>query len=166
TLTKQTFSQKNKTYEIYTDKMTFNDAKDVCFKRGGSLLEISDEIENNYITRRLLFDERYWIGAKRIMHYSSIFLYTNGKNMKYINWPATEPKPSETSNCVNIMNGKMYVDNCNESLKFICEYTNHSTDSSGDVILEDVIKQNIGLHKKLKDNELKTSIIWKIIGIR
>ncbi|RWR99188.1 hypothetical protein B4U80_15093, partial [Leptotrombidium deliense] len=61
--------------------MTFNDAKDICFKRGGSLLEISDEIENNYITRRLLFDERYWIGAKRIMHYSSIFLYTNGKNM-------------------------------------------------------------------------------------
>ncbi|RWS23190.1 hypothetical protein B4U80_13955, partial [Leptotrombidium deliense] len=161
----QSFKKGDKKYEICAEKMTFNDAKEVCFQKGGSLLEINNENENDFIAQHLLFDMRYWIGAKRLMHYSSIFLYTNGGNMKYVNWPASEPKPTEYDNCVNIINGKMHTDKCAEKFLFICEYKENTEPSSGDVIIEDVLRENKRLNKELKEIKLLTNAQWQIIRV-
>ncbi|RWS26884.1 macrophage mannose receptor 1-like isoform X2 [Leptotrombidium deliense] len=151
----------NKTYEIFAEKLNFNDAK----QKGGSLLEIRDEMENKFISQHLLFDKRYWIGAKRFMLHSSLFLYTNGKKMKYANWPAAEPKPTEMDNCVNIKNGKMHVDICDELFQFICEFENYGTKSSGNVVIEDVMRENHRLSKELNETKLLTNTQSQIMRI-
>ncbi|RWS20520.1 hypothetical protein B4U80_14261 [Leptotrombidium deliense] len=152
---KHTFENEYKRYEVYTVKMTFNNAKEVCFERGGSLVEISNEIENDIVTQHLLFNNKYWIGAKRMI----------GRNMEYVNWEASEPKITEKDNCVNLINGRMHTDNCGEMFDFISENKDYASKPYDDVIFGEIMRENKRFSKELKEAKKFIYVQWQIIRI-
>ncbi|RWS21424.1 hypothetical protein B4U80_14146 [Leptotrombidium deliense] len=156
----------NKKYKFFVDKKTFKEAKEFCLHTNGKLLEIRDANENKFISEKLLFGQSYWIGAIRLMTYSSIFLHSSGKYMSFVNWDATEPKPTESDNCVKFENAKMYTDNCEKQFMFICEYPERKAVSNVNTVIESLISENRKLQNDFDSMTLLIStILQKLFNI-
>ncbi|RWS24859.1 Macrophage mannose receptor 1-like protein, partial [Leptotrombidium deliense] len=90
----------NKTYNVAFKKMNFIDAIKYCQSLNSTLLLIKSQAENTFLETKTLFNTGYWLGTIRLVAHLGYFVTTDGKELKYMNWDVTEPKPSTTSNCV------------------------------------------------------------------
>lgn len=97
-----------KIYAVYDDVNSWNEAKEFCETRGGSLVAITTKAEQNYVTSLLKNSNvsQYWIGATRGS--GDTYSWVTGENFAYNNWNSGEPNNNNgTENCVVMFkNGK------------------------------------------------------------
>lgn len=112
------------TYEYYEMAVPWEQAVRICEKKGGHLVTISDQAENNIVCGML--SSHTWLGARTLGKDSSWF-WINCENLSYTNWTAYQP------DCYNNIEFfmMMYAEagNWNDfpnttPLFFVCEYDN------------------------------------------
>ena len=92
-------------YEIFDQGMIWSDAKRICEERGGHLVTITSEEEQNFVTS--LIEEgkmnQYWLGGQRS---DKEYVWITGESMEYSNWDKGEPNGIENNNeyCAEILN--------------------------------------------------------------
>lgn len=82
-----------KAYELYNTEMNWEDAKVFAEFRGGYLVTITSEAENNIIREMIKFgnNSAYYIGAYRYVDDQNIWAWVTGEKFDYACWTDGEP---------------------------------------------------------------------------
>nr|XP_047141831.1 uncharacterized protein LOC101241607 isoform X2 [Hydra vulgaris] len=104
-----------------------------CQSKGGNLLSIENQEENQFVQSSLIKDNAdYWIGLNKLWNYRR-FVWSDHTYTQFFNWIGGEPNTADdVKNCVE-MNSNGWRDNeCNTLNGFICkvkrgilDYVNH-----------------------------------------
>ena len=76
------------TIYISQNHEVWSDADSICSSLGGSLVSISDSLENSFI--HSLINEYVWIGLTDELN-EGTFLWTSGEPLIYTNWLPSQP---------------------------------------------------------------------------
>ena len=126
----KTFDYNGHRYEVYSNRVGWSTAKQICEQLGGHLVTINSSNENSMIQNNTngLKNERYWIG------YSDLSVegkwgWITGETNNYSNWADGEPNNTQRiEDCAEIVtkSGKwndIKGFSCiNLNIGFICEY--------------------------------------------
>ncbi|MCQ4022703.1 MULTISPECIES: lectin-like protein [unclassified Ruminococcus] len=87
----------NKKYELYDDSVTWEKAKELCEEKGGHLVTINNQHENDLVCN-MISDRNcnVWIGASYNEN-TSEWEWVNGENFDYTNWSYDEPSSENGS---------------------------------------------------------------------
>ena len=107
-------------YEYYNLLMTWPEAKKLCETKGGHLVTISSQEENDYVYGLM---QTGWIGANDIDEEGS-FAWVTGEPFGYSNWRADEPNnASDNEDAVQMWEEGVWNDYSGDNiLPFVCEY--------------------------------------------
>ena len=116
-----------KTYALFTDVMTWDDAKAKCEALGGHLVTVTSEGEQKLI--ELLTDKgirpAYWIGLTDQAKEGS-FQWVTGEALSYTHWAEDRPRINSSRNWVHLTDDHTWNDNGSTDLStaigFICEW--------------------------------------------
>ena len=130
-------------YAVCDESMSWDDAKAACEKRGGHLVCINDEKEQQFIQTIVIGGKKsyYWIGLSDEKK-EGVFEWINGESLTYTNWSEDQPdnwNDSEDSVMLpnrdmqytdwanafgtwNDMNSKGDKDHSLEQMGFLCEW--------------------------------------------
>lgn len=108
-------------YYCSTTSATWPQAKAVCESKGGHLVSINSQEENNYLANILTLQSA-WIGLSDHLSEGS-FKWTNGDALNYTNWYPGQPNNyNNNQDYVEIMNNGQWNDQYNYySLEYIME---------------------------------------------
>ncbi|RWS19582.1 CD209 antigen-like protein A isoform X2, partial [Leptotrombidium deliense] len=119
-----------KCYYFEKFQVTFKEANELCKSMNATLLSINDEEENEFVNRKIIFNENYWTAAVRIIRNQRLFAFINGEIFDYTRWAKNEPQHGQSLNCVRSTNGLWFASDCSEKYSFICEATFFASNSS------------------------------------
>ena len=115
-------------YELYNESMTWESAKLFCEKKGGHLVTISDEKENEFVNgmrcRNLSTDyqQSIWLGGSDTAN-EGTWSWITGEPFTYSNWELNEPNGGTTQNYLQMYSSGNWDDVQNEAGRFVvCEY--------------------------------------------
>ena len=115
-------------YELYNESMTWESAKLFCEKKGGHLVTISDEKENEFVNgmrcRNLSTDyqQSIWLGGSDTAN-EGTWSWITGEPFTYSNWEPNEPNGGTTQNYLQMYSSGNWDDVQNEAGRFVvCEY--------------------------------------------
>ena len=115
-------------YELYNESMTWESAKLFCEKKGGHLVTISDEKENEFVNgmrcRNLSTDyqQSIWLGGSDTAN-EGTWSWITGEAFTYNNWEPNEPNGGTTQNYLQMYSSGNWDDVQNETGRFVvCEY--------------------------------------------
>lgn len=115
-------------YELYNESMTWESAKLFCEKKGGHLVTISDEKENEFVNgmrcRNLSTDyqQSIWIGGSDAAN-EGTWSWITGEPFTYSNWEPNEPNGGTSQNYLQMYSSGNWDDVQNEAGRFVvCEY--------------------------------------------
>ena len=115
-------------YELYNESMTWESAKLFCEKKGGHLVTISDEKENEFVNgmrcRNLSTDyqQSIWLGGSDTAN-EGTWSWITGEAFTYSNWEPNEPNGGTTQNYLQMYSSGNWDDVQNETGRFVvCEY--------------------------------------------
>ena len=115
-------------YELYNESMTWESAKFFCEKKGGHLVTISDEKENEFVNgmrcRNLSTDyqQSIWLGGSDTAN-EGTWSWITGEPFTYSNWEPNEPNGGTTQNYLQMYSSGNWDDVQNEAGRFVvCEY--------------------------------------------
>lgn len=120
------------TYEYYNMVMPWNQAYRFCESKGGHLVTISDDDENNFVHG--MISSNSWIGSTSINNSNKWYWITN-EPFDYTNWNAGEPNCYNSIEYYGVMlysgsDAKKWNDLPNTtSMAFVCEYDNNDVDA-------------------------------------
>ena len=88
----KTFEYDRKKYEVYSNIVDWQTAKNLCAQKGGHLVTIESADENNAIFENIkdLTNNRYWIGITDV-NSEGTWSWVNGETSTYSNWNTGEP---------------------------------------------------------------------------
>ena len=169
--TEKTAYYKNNKYELFNIKMTWQQAKSECERRGGHLVYINSSEENELVTGLAEGFKYYiWLGATDEQR-EGYWYWTNGDMLSYSNWNSGEPNNSAAEggpeNYLQLLvsgesKGK-WNDSANNSdtvAGFVCEYDDYymTGDANGDskINVRDVtaIQRFVGEFVQFTDEQL------------
>ena len=115
-------------YELYNESMTWESAKLFCEKKGGHLVTISDEKENEFVNgmrcRNLSTDyqQSIWLGGSDTAN-EGTWSWITGEPFTYSNWKPNEPNGGTSQNYLQMYSSGNWDDVQNEAGRFVvCEY--------------------------------------------
>ena len=115
-------------YELYNESMTWESAKLFCEKKGGHLVTISDEKENEFVNgmrcRNLSTDyqQSIWLGGSDTAN-EGTWSWITGEAFTYSNWEPDEPNGGTSQNYIQMYSSGNWDDVQNEVGRFVvCEY--------------------------------------------
>lgn len=115
-------------YELYNESMTWESAKLFCEKKGGHLVTISDEKENEFVNgmrcRNLSTDyqQSIWLGGSDAAN-EGTWSWITGEPFTYSNWEPNEPNGGTSQNYLQMYSSGNWDDVQNEAGRFVvCEY--------------------------------------------
>ena len=115
-------------YELYNESMTWESAKLFCEKKGGHLVTISDEKENEFVNgmrcRNLSTDyqQSIWLGGSDTAN-EGTWSWITGEAFTYSNWEPDEPNGGTSQNYLQMYSSGNWDDVQNETGRFVvCEY--------------------------------------------
>ena len=115
-------------YELYNESMTWESAKLFCEKKGGHLVTISDEKENEFVNgmrcRNLSTDyqQSIWLGGSDTAN-EGTWSWITGESFTYSNWEPNEPNGGNSQNYLQMYSSGNWDDVQNEAGRFVvCEY--------------------------------------------
>ena len=115
-------------YELYNESMTWESAKLFCEKKGGHLVTISDEKENEFVNgmrcRNLSTDyqQSIWLGGSDTAN-EGTWSWITGEAFTYSNWEPDEPNGGTSQNYLQMYSSGNWDDVQNEVGRFVvCEY--------------------------------------------
>lgn len=115
-------------YELYNESMTWESAKLFCEKKGGHLVTISDEKENEFVNgmrcRNLSTDyqQSIWLGGSDTAN-EGTWSWITGEPFTYSNWEPNEPNGGTSQNYLQMYSSGNWDDVQNEAGRFVvCEY--------------------------------------------
>lgn len=126
----QTVSVDGKSYEVYEESTDWQTAKKICEKKGGSLVVIDSDIENNTIKELIQCSSKkeFWIGITDIDR-EAVWKNVFGDAQTYTNWNTGEPNNGLRAENYCIIkkddgkwNDTLGIANQFRSIGFICEY--------------------------------------------
>lgn len=154
---------KSNKYELYDKTLTWEDANQLAKIKGGHLVTITSQEEEDFIEKLINNGNEYyyWLGGKK--NSSNNFEWTNSENFNYSNWATNEP--NNTNNVENYIfkyksSGK-WNDNINfiNNIGFIIEYDNYiklgDINSDGKISVNDVteLQMYISQSKDFSDEQ-------------
>ena len=101
----------------YVEKATWTDARDWCEFNGASLITVTSQEENAFLSA-LKFES--WIGAHQE---NGQWVWTDGAEMSFTNWQTVKTKFAQ-GNCAMMQRyhgGKWGKRNCTTLAAFVCE---------------------------------------------
>lgn len=119
---------KNK-YFLVTEPKTWADAKKLCEEQGGHLARIESAEEHAFCAKLIQMyrpatknDRWIWIdGADEALE--ATYLYSNGKEVKYLKWDAMKPNAGSTFNWLTLdVTTGLFHDADSQKRPFICEW--------------------------------------------
>ena len=166
-------------YELYDNAVSWLEAKELCEKKGGHLVTIDSEEENERIFKLIENNDSFiWIGASYNTE-TQEWNWVTGEPMNYTNWNDGEPSASDTNpeyyahmysfnfgnsdvkgkwnDVVGIKSWASYYSENNSM--YICEYNPGSTDNYymvGDIDSDEIIsiKDCTDLQKHISDVDI------------
>ncbi|RWS24418.1 membrane-bound C-type lectin-like protein [Leptotrombidium deliense] len=150
----------SKCYHFEKFGASFTEASEICRSENSSLVSIQDVNENDFLKRKMLFNENYWTAGIRIIQNNDYFTWSNGDSFQFTNWAENEPKRESNANCISIRHGQWFASDCNEKYSVICERTKASKKYMEDELGSSLInKHMISINKATVDlKNLKESI--------
>lgn len=157
-------------YELYNESMTWESAKLFCEKKGGHLVTISDEKENEFVNgmrcRNLSTDyqQSIWLGGSDTAN-EGTWSWITGEPFTYSNWEPNEPNGGTSQNYLQMYSSGNWDDVQNEAGRFVlCEYDSVQpklTPVASSLSLSDNIGFNI--YMQISDNVLSDDGAMMII---
>lgn len=157
-------------YELYNESMTWESAKLFCEKKGGHLVTISDEKENEFVNgmrcRNLSTDyqQSIWLGASDAAN-EGTWSWITGEPFTYSNWEPNEPNGGTSQNYLQMYSSGNWDDVQNEAGRFVvCEYDSvqpKQTPVASSLSLSDNIGFNI--YMRISDDVLSDDGAMMII---
>ncbi|XP_060570423.1 perlucin-like protein [Ruditapes philippinarum] len=113
-------------YLFSHDTEDWANAVTLCQILGGHLVEIEDDIENQYIVAQAkLYNSAFWIGLNDLQEENSWMWVNSNDPVKYANWAPNQPdNGGQDENCVHLYPGFSYHWNdfpCHKLNHYICE---------------------------------------------
>lgn len=153
-------------YELYNESMTWESAKLFCEKKGGHLVTISDEKENEFVNgmrcRNLSTDyqQSIWLGGSDTAN-EGTWSWITGEAFTYNNWEPNEPNGGTTQNYLQMYSSGNWDDVQNETGRFVvCEYDSVQpklTPVASSLSLSDNIGFNI--YMQISDDVLSDDVL-------
>lgn len=157
-------------YELYNESMTWESAKLFCEKKGGHLVTISDEKENEFVNgmrcRNLSTDyqQSIWLGGSDAAN-EGTWSWITGEPFTYSNWEPNEPNGGTSQNYLQMYSSGKWDDVQNEAGRFVvCEYDSvqpKQTPVASSLSLSDNIGFNI--YMRISDDVLSDDGAMMII---
>lgn len=157
-------------YELYNESMTWESAKLFCEKKGGHLVTISDEKENEFVNgmrcRNLSTDykQSIWLGGSDTAN-EGTWSWITGEPFTYSNWEPNEPNGGTSQNYLQMYSSGNWDDVQNEAGRFVvCEYDSvqpKQTPVASSLSLSDNIGFNI--YMRISDDVLSDDGAMMII---
>ena len=157
-------------YELYNESMTWESAKLFCEKKGGHLVTISDEKENEFVNgmrcRKLSTDyqQSIWLGGSDAAN-EGTWSWITGEPFTYSNWEPNEPNGGTSQNYLQMYSSGNWDDVQNEAGRFVvCEYDSvqpKQTPVASSLSLSDNIGFNI--YMRISDDVLSDDGAMMII---
>ena len=157
-------------YELYNESMTWESAKLFCEKKGGHLVTISDEKENEFVNgmrcRNLSTDyqQSIWLGGSDAAN-EGTWSWITGESFTYSNWEPNEPNGGTSQNYLQMYSSGNWDDVQNEAGRFVvCEYDSvqpKQTPVASSLSLSDNIGFNI--YMRISDDVLSDDGAMMII---
>ncbi|MDY7108502.1 MAG: FG-GAP-like repeat-containing protein [Planctomycetota bacterium] len=96
----------NHTYYLIDEQLHAPDAEDRAIDRGGHLVTINDEEENDWIVATFGGTDLFWIGLTDSEDYggheSDVWVWMSGEPVSYLNWDTGEPNEGQDGDFVII----------------------------------------------------------------
>ncbi|XP_048736074.2 macrophage mannose receptor 1-like isoform X1 [Ostrea edulis] len=119
----------SKCYKLVTNAKSWSNAKSDCkTTKGGSMLSVGDQIEQEFVTSMLKdIKQSIWIGLRKV---GSTFVWENNQEVKFTNWGSGEPSGysyGQSRYCAvvqskfGVKTGKWKTTRCSDSKGYICE---------------------------------------------
>ena len=116
-------------YQLQRSSRTWQQARDVCIRKGAHLVDIDSEEENTFVanfadTGGLIVN--YWIGVNDLDSEND-FRGSDGSTHKFFNWREGEPNNSKEEDCIEVIRKAWSLESkwndidCSESRPFVCE---------------------------------------------
>ena len=88
----KSFEYNGRKYEVYSNIVDWQTAKNLCAQKGGHLVTIGSSEENNAIAENIkgLSNDRYWIGVSDVGS-EGTWNWVTDENIGYSNWNSGEP---------------------------------------------------------------------------
>ncbi|XP_072038583.1 CD209 antigen-like protein A [Amphiura filiformis] len=105
-------------------------ARTTCQAKGGDLVVINNQAENDFLRRKLISSGGHWIGLTdaesegTFVWVDTTFARTGGKDLLYTNWQDGEPNQLGEEDCITMSTGGWNDEDCSTSDNgYICEKT-------------------------------------------
>ncbi len=131
-------------YEFVAEDMTWPEAREACIKRGGHLVTVTSQEEQEYLKSMFLningSDVGGWLGAYSDGAYGgekNDWRWVTGEQWFYTNWDANEPSNSRGEEWFAhfwkemTWNDVAYDDPKNSQFGYICEYDDFQDETQG-----------------------------------
>ncbi|KAI8482560.1 hypothetical protein Bbelb_397080 [Branchiostoma belcheri] len=110
-----------KCYKVFTDAMTYSQARQVCIDNGGSLAMIKNSEINSFV--KTLPSDHKWFGLTDEVTEGQ-FLWEDGSSLTstgFTDWYPGEPNGGSLENCVQYWRQTWNDRSCTDQLGFTCE---------------------------------------------
>ena len=106
-------------YSISSSAKSWTDSKAHCLGESANLVNIGSPMENEFIRSKI--SERYWSGLREVA--DNQLNWVDDENAPdYVNWIAGQPVYQDGRNdCVYVQSGSWRLDDCGQSIQFVCE---------------------------------------------
>ncbi|MFX0123420.1 MAG: C-type lectin domain-containing protein [Candidatus Hodarchaeota archaeon] len=124
-------------YQLINLEKTWLEANKDCERRGGHLVTISSEEENNFVSN-LAGSQNIWIGLTDEIHEGS-WQWVNGESLTYTNWDSEEPNNSGPGEDYGMMYDNGLWNDAGppgtpeEAYPYVCEWDNRSSNIYSDL---------------------------------
>ncbi|XP_069815746.1 C-type lectin domain family 17, member A-like [Dendropsophus ebraccatus] len=109
-------------YYVSEDELSWDAARDECYKVNSVLVMIKDQTESDTIKNLFMNKRRYWIGLRRDPVDNHIWKWLDGTQVTFTNWGVNEPNyHSNIEHCGETMSGPWNDLNCVNKLYYICK---------------------------------------------
>nr|XP_034322104.1 perlucin-like protein [Crassostrea gigas] len=114
----------NHCYWLSPSPLSFNNAVDICSKKGSNLIEIKDAAEEKWVflQSRIRRYKTFWIGLTDVVNQNEYVYSSSGTKPIYTNWDKGQPQIGTKEDCAALpIDRKKWHDYpCSSKLQYIC----------------------------------------------
>ena len=111
---------------MFTEKVSWFDARKSCITIGSNLISIHSTEENNFVCQEisLISISHAWIGLFNLNSTDHSYEWVDGSMVDFRNWGDGEPNNANSGeNCTELvvaLNGKWNDNSCYENMTYVC----------------------------------------------
>ena len=116
----------NSCFKVFTEKVSWFDARKSCTTISSNLISIQSTEENNFVFQEisLISISRAWIGLFNLNSTDHSYEWVDGSMVDFRNWGDGEPNNAKSGeNCTELVvawNGTWNDNSCYENMTYVC----------------------------------------------